>query len=164
VHGRAVGEVTNSGNSDPNASNPNGPATCRGASPTRILGAPARSPGRRRARPRSPWLGGREQLGPRRPRELPSGECGKDRAHFSLQRGRGRQYAQRRLTQTERVREFSAPVPVASGCAMWGSGVRSQVSLCRPSTRLRRGRVNSVRPTSAPALTTTQPARPQGPR
>jgi hypothetical protein len=63
VHGRAVGEVTNSGNSDPNASNPNGPATCRGASPTRILGAPARSPGRRRARPRSPWLGEREQLG-----------------------------------------------------------------------------------------------------
>jgi hypothetical protein len=51
-----------------------------------------------------------------------AGECGKDRAHFSLQRGRGRQYAQRRLTQTERVREFSAPVPVASGCAMWGSG------------------------------------------
>jgi hypothetical protein len=72
VHGRAVGEVTNSGSSHPNASSPSGPATCRGASPTRILGAPARSPGRRRARPRSPWLGEREQLGPRRPRELPS--------------------------------------------------------------------------------------------
>jgi len=53
--------------------------------------------------------------------------------------GRG-QYAQRRLTQTERVRVSSAPVPLASGCAMWGSGVRSQVRLCRPSSRLRRGR------------------------
>jgi hypothetical protein len=93
-----------------------------------------------------------------------AGECGKDRAHFSLQRGCGGQYGQRLLTQPERVRESSAPVPVASGCAMWGSGVRSQVSLCRPSTRLRRGRTNSVRPTSAPALTTTQPARPQGTR
>src|SRR5713101_2862101 len=69
-----------------------------------------------------------------------AGECGKDRAHFSLQRGTGAQYAQRRLTQTERVLVSAAPVPLASGCAMWGSGVRSQVSLCRPSSRLRRGR------------------------
>src|ERR1700736_1657307 len=53
VHGRAVGEVANSGTSDPNASNPNGPAPCRGANPTRILGAPVRSPGRRRVRPGS---------------------------------------------------------------------------------------------------------------
>ena len=52
------GEVTSSGSSHPNASSPSGPATCRGANPTRILGAPARSPGRRRARPRSLWLGG----------------------------------------------------------------------------------------------------------
>ena len=38
-----LGEVTNSDNSGPNASNPNGPAIRRGASPTRILGAPTRS-------------------------------------------------------------------------------------------------------------------------
>ena len=67
-----------------------------------------------------------------------AGECGKDRAHFSLQRGTGAICTA--TNDTERVRVSSAPVPLASGCAMWGSGVRSQVSLCRPSSRLRRGR------------------------
>jgi len=140
VHGRAVGEVTNSGSSDPNASNPNGPAICRGANTTRILGAPVRSPGRRRVLPGSSWLGGREQLGPRRPRELPSRRMWQGSCASQPPKGDGGQYAQRRLTQTERVRVCSAPVPLASGCAMWGSGVRSQVSLCRPSSRLRCGR------------------------
>jgi hypothetical protein len=55
-----------------------------------------------------------------------AGECGKDRAHFSLQRGLGRQYAQRRLTQTERVRVILRGRAGASGCAMWGSGVSGE--------------------------------------
>ena len=125
VHGRAVGEVTNSGSSDPNASNPNGPATCRGASPTRILGAPVRSPGRRRVLPGSSWLGGREQLGPRRPRELPSRRMWQGSCAFQPPKGDGGQYAQRRLT----LNAFGYPPrpcrwPQAAPCGEAGSGLR----------------------------------------
>ena len=54
-----------------------------------------------------------------------AGECGKDRAHFSLQRIRGRQYAQRRLTQTERVRVSPRPCrcPQAAPCGEAESGL-----------------------------------------
>jgi hypothetical protein len=126
AHGRkARSAVTNSGSSHPNASNPSGPATCRGANPTRIFGAPARSLGRRRVLPGSSWLGGREQLGPRRPRELPSRRMWQGSCAFQPPKGDGGQYAQRRLT----LNAFGYPPrpcrwPQAAPCGEAGSGLR----------------------------------------
>jgi hypothetical protein len=80
------GEVTSSDSSHPNASSPSGPATCRGANPTypwRTSSIAGEAPG---SAPVA-LAGDGSSLGRDGRERYHAGECGKDRPHFSLQRG-----------------------------------------------------------------------------
>ena len=113
---------TSSERSDPNANTPNGPASGRGAHPSRSLGAPVRSAERRGVRPGSPWLGGAGRLVPRRRQGSVSRRLSEPSCACQPPSVRWPECARQRLIQPERAQ--GSGVPVSTGGVDWGGPVQ----------------------------------------